>query len=379
MALVTCAGSSAGTSSLSAPTIDIGNRFGDIPSNIILTGKQAVRRNFEDTAFEAYQTDLQTVTVRVRSSDYAGGLTKGTVVYIGGATGNRPYVLKADADSEATSSKTFGILAEDIAANGDGLCAIEGVLTGLDLRTSNGWADGDSLWLSSTAGTFQKTVPAEPAHSVFIGTITRAHPDLGTIVIQIQNGYELNELHGVSIGATPADGDVLTYENSSGLWKNKPPVLGSEMLASFYANSELSDGTETDVMVHTVAAGKMATNGDVLRGEYSGSVLIVGDSNPGAAVGLQFAGTNFSDITGDVLDDGDWNLRFTIVRVSSTSARISVVTTYVGANGLETKASYDSRTTGIDWTGTEDVALYLSANEFTTITASMGYIEYVPA
>lgn len=378
MALVTCAGTSAGTSTVSEPTIDIANRFGDIPSNIILTSKQAVRRNWEDTGFEAYSTDLQTIIVRVRSSDYAGGLTKGTVVYIGGATGNRPYVLKADADLESTSSKTFGILAEDIAANGDGLCAVEGVLTGLDLRTSNGWADGDSLWLSTTAGEFTKTVPAEPAHSVFIGTITRAHPDLGTIVIQIQNGFELTELHGVLI-TDPEDGDVLTYETSSTLWKNKPPSVGSEMLASFYADHAVSDATETDVMPHTVASGKMATNGDVLRGEYSGSVLIIGDSNPGAALGIQFAGATFSDISGDVLDDGDWNIRFTIVRVSSTSARISVVATYVGSGGLETKTSYDSRTTGIDWTGTEEVALYLSANEFTTITASMGYIEYVPA
>lgn len=378
MALVTCAGTSAGTSTVSAPTIDIANRFGDIPSNIILTGKQAVRRNFEDTAFEAYATDLQTITVRVRSSDYAGGLTKGTVVYIGGATGNRPYVLKADADLELGSSKTLGILAEDIGANEDGLCAIEGVLVGLDLRTSNGWADGDSLWLSQTAGAFTKTPPAEPAHTVFLGTVTRAHPDLGTVVIQIQNGFELDELHGVLI-TTPANGNVLTYETSSGLWKNKPVPVASEMLASFYADASVNDGTEDDVMVHTVAAGKMATNGDVLRGEYSGSVTIIGDTNPGAAVGIQFAGASFSDITGDILDDGDWNIRFTIVRVSSTSARISVVTSYVGAAGNAIKTSYDSRTTGIDWTGTEDIALYLYANSFTTITASMGYIEYVPA
>lgn len=212
--------------------------FGDIQSCLDLLARESVRRNHADDGFEAYDTGYLGVTVRVRSSDYPSGLTKGTVVYIGGALGNRPYVLKADASTEATSSKTFGILAEDIAANGDGQCAIAGVLHNLSLPTTT-YTGGDPLWLSETAGEFQITSPpAEPAHAVFIGWVARAHPTDGHLVMHIQNGYELDELHGVVIGSTPSDGDVLTYESSTGLWKNKPVSAGG-----------ISDGDKGDITV----------------------------------------------------------------------------------------------------------------------------------
>lgn len=58
------------------------------------------------------------------------------------------------------------------------------------------------------------TPPAEPAHSVFIGTVARAHPTLGRIILAIQNGYELDELHGVKI-TTPTDSQLLRYNGTN--------------------------------------------------------------------------------------------------------------------------------------------------------------------
>ena len=42
-------------------------------------------------------------------------LYKGTIVYISGSTGNRPNFVKAQANSEATSAGTFGVVKADIA------------------------------------------------------------------------------------------------------------------------------------------------------------------------------------------------------------------------------------------------------------------------
>lgn len=375
MALVTMAGVSAGTSTVSGTT-DNASRFGDIPSNIYIGSKQAVRRNYADTGFEAYQTDLQTIVVRVRSSDYAGGLTKGTVVYIGGATGNRPYVLKADADLESTSSKTFGILAENIAANGDGLCAVEGVLTGLDLRTSNGWADGDQLWLSQTAGEFTKTVPAEPAHAVFIGTITRAHPELGTIVVQIQNGYELNEIHGVLLDNPPANGDVLTYETSSGLWKNKPASGGGgiEVLSISTTDTAVTNAT-TDTHSYTIGAGKLDTNGDTIRATWAGQTTFSGADT--LTIGLRFADTALGGVVLDSTTAADWEVIATITRTSATAAKVRVV---FNAGLNQSEVSYTNQTTGIDWTGTEAIALRIvSSGATATGTTRMSTVEFLPA
>ena len=86
---------------------------------------------------------------------------------------------------------------------------------------TNSFADGDALWLDTTPGSMvANTPPAEPNHAVFIGYVARAHPTQGRIVLAIQNGYELNELHGVLV-SSEANNDLVVYESSSNLWKNK--------------------------------------------------------------------------------------------------------------------------------------------------------------
>lgn len=139
------------------------------------------------------------------------------VVYISGATGNKPLISLADADTEVTSSKTYGVTATSIANNGTGDVVTAGELSGIDTSAFN---EGDLLWLSTTAGGVVTTPPAEPAHAVFIGYVVRSHPTLGVIDVSIQNGYELNELHGVQI-TTPTNNQGLFYNSSNSLWENK--------------------------------------------------------------------------------------------------------------------------------------------------------------
>ena len=149
----------------------------------------------------------ETVKIIVRNST-GSTLTKGQIVYLSGATGNRPNAVLADATDEITSSKTIGMVAADIANNSDGYVAVSGTLHDLDTTS---FTAGDSLWLSETAGAMQaNTPPAEPAHSVFIGYVARSHPTQGRVVLAIQNGYELTELHGVTI-TSPATNDFLYY------------------------------------------------------------------------------------------------------------------------------------------------------------------------
>jgi hypothetical protein len=45
------------------------------------------------------------------------------------------------------------------------------------------------------------------------------HATQGEILIKVQNGYELNELHDVNI-SSPQPGDSLIYDDVSGLWVN---------------------------------------------------------------------------------------------------------------------------------------------------------------
>ncbi len=151
-------------------------------------------------------------------------LTKGTIVYINGGQGNLPTITKAKADTDATSAQTFGWVRNDIGNNNNGYVIVAGKLS--DLNT-NGLGTGTQLYLSgTTSGAYTTTKPQAPIHLVYVGVVVRDHPTQGVIEVKIQNGYEVDELHDVQI-ASIANNQVLQYESSSQLWKNKSLTTAS--------------------------------------------------------------------------------------------------------------------------------------------------------
>jgi hypothetical protein len=145
-------------------------------------------------------------------------IAKGAVVYISGATGDNALIALADADTEATSSRTLGLVAAAIADGANGMVVCEGLLSGVNTGSATA---GQSVWLSSTAGGFVfNTPPAKPAHSVYLGVVIRAHSVNGEILVKVQNGYELNELHDVNAGS-PSDNNLLAFDSTSQMWTNQ--------------------------------------------------------------------------------------------------------------------------------------------------------------
>lgn len=170
-----------------------------------------------DTDNDGVVDKAETVQIIVRNSTGVT-LTKGQIVYLSGATGNRPNAILAQANSESTSSKTIGWVFADILNNSDGYIGVSGSAHNLD---TSAFTAGDALWLSPTvAGVITSTLPVQPNHAVFIGYCARSHPTQGRIVFKIQNGFELQELHNVLISSV-ANNEGLFYESSTSLWKNK--------------------------------------------------------------------------------------------------------------------------------------------------------------
>ena len=167
----------------------------------------------------------------------------GSIVYINGATGNRPTITLAQANNDANSAQTIGFTKTAIANNGFGFVIIRGELENLD---TSALTEGVQLYLSpTTAGTWTTTKPSAPQHLVYVGIVIRSHPTLGTILVSVQNGYELDELHDVAL-ASETNLDLLTYESSTDLWKNKSfATLGLAPLASpaFTGTPSLPTGT----------------------------------------------------------------------------------------------------------------------------------------
>ena len=208
-------------------------------------------------AYQTFPTLLSSdrLVTEVRNTTGAT-VTKGTVIYLSGSSGTLPTIAKAQANSEATSSSTYGVVQNDIANNANGYVVVIGNLTGIDTSAFN---SGDVLWLSPTvAGGVTTTKPSAPNNSVYIGIVTRSNNSAGTIEVKIQNGYELDELHNVAISSV-ANNEVLVYESSSTLWKNKSiaTILGYTpiSLSSLSASAPLSYNSSTGAFTISQASG----------------------------------------------------------------------------------------------------------------------------
>jgi len=146
------------------------------------------------------------------------------VCLIAGAQGQRVSVRLAQADNDANSAGTLGIVTETISANQEGFITTSGQVKKINTTGSlqgETWADGDILYLSpTTAGAITNIKPIAPAHTVIVGYVEYAHAINGKIFVKIDNGYELDELHNVLIN-TPLNNQALVYETATTLWKNK--------------------------------------------------------------------------------------------------------------------------------------------------------------
>ncbi|CAB5238224.1 Intramolecular chaperone auto-processing domain containing protein [uncultured Caudovirales phage] len=161
------------------------------------------------------------VIAQVRNTTGAT-LAKGTVVYISGATGQLPTVSKAIATGDATSAQTLGMMTADLANNSNGNVTIIGLITNID---TSAYTDGAQLYLSgTTAGAVTATKPSAPTHLVYVAVVEYAHPVNGKLFVKVQNGYELDEIHDVSI-VSPVTGQTLVYNSSTSLWSNNTVSL----------------------------------------------------------------------------------------------------------------------------------------------------------
>jgi hypothetical protein len=218
------------------------------------------------------------------------GLTKAgyEVVIVAGATGQRLSVKLAKADSDANSAGTLGIVCEDIAGNQEGFICSVGQVTKINTTGSlqgETWSDGDSLYLSgTTAGAITNIKPSAPIHEVRIGYVEYAHAVNGKIYVKVDNGYELDELHNVSINAgTLANKDILVYESATQLWKNEKQPVEIQLAASDETTA-LTTGTAKVTFRMPYAMTLTAVRASLTTAQASGSIFTVDINQSGSSV-----------------------------------------------------------------------------------------------
>ena len=161
-------------------------------------------------------------------------LTKGTAVYINGATSQNPTVTKAQANNDANSAQTLGLMSADLANNSNGYVTIIGLITNIN---TSAYTDGEQLYLSpTTAGALTATKSYAPNHLVYVAIVEHAHPTQGKLFVKVQNGYELDELHNVS-AQSPSNGQTIIYNATTSLWEKGNLTSGTGISVSNGAGS----------------------------------------------------------------------------------------------------------------------------------------------
>jgi hypothetical protein len=249
-------------------TLDLGLKGGNVTLQI---GQEEVIRVVNKTSANLLQSDYKVVRIRTASE--------------GGSQGQRLAVLLAQANNQANHSGILGLVTENITNNQEGFITTFGYVRGIDTTgslQSETWADGDALWLSETvAGGISNIEPAN--HPVQLGWVTYAHAVNGKIFVKVQEGVdELAELHDVTI-ATPLNNDVLTYESSSSLWKNKRLPVEIQLAASDETTA-LTAGTAKVTFRMPYAMTVTAVRASLTTAQASGSIFTVDINESGASI-----------------------------------------------------------------------------------------------
>jgi hypothetical protein len=221
-------------------------------------------------------------------------ITKGQVVYVTGADGTNALIGLSSASTESGSSKTLGIAANTMTNNAFGYVIENGQLSNIDTSAATA---GSSVWLGDTPGSYVfNAPPAEPSHSVYLGVVTKANVSTGEILVKVQNGYELNELHDVFVGGV-STALPLVYSSASSGW------IAQELTSVGIADNAI---VAAKIAAASVGTSKIdsgsSTSGQVLTANGSGGASFASLASSPMAITYNTVSTTFTGCTLDAID-----------------------------------------------------------------------------
>lgn len=358
----------------------------DLPNNqyraLVLANVPSATNVFATMADLASAASSSTSILK-HTVKYGEAIAIGQAVYVSSADGTNMIVSKADNSTEGTSSKTMGLAVVSGAANFQGEVITEGLLAGLN---TIGATIGDPVWLGSAGNLLYGLAnkPVAPIHMVFIGIVTRVNANNGEIFVKVQNGYELHELHDVSL-PTYINNGVLYRDTATNLWKHdtiqtllgqasttQNGYLSSADFITFSNKMNALTGGITDQVTKWTGAG---TIGNSIITD-TGTLVGVGITSPSAKLHINNTTTSNSILVED--DTNPDGTPFIVDNAGNvgignlTPGGIGkLVVTGTGASGL--LLDYDTASTT---SSTRLVMRSSTANKDTTIFNAAGGIRF---
>lgn len=264
--------------------------------HLLQTGTYKIGDGTTQLSALSFLGGTSTFTSTLKHTVKAGqAINKGQAVYVSSADGTNMVVSKASNVSEATSSKTMGLLETTLSTNGQGYVITEGLLAGLN---TNSATIGDPVWLGVNGDLIYGLInkPYAPANLVFIGIVTRVNTNNGEIFVKPQNGFELKEIHDVDlISNAPKNNDVLTYDSASSLWKNKQSSLDIMYLDT------IDSATLTGTTAQTIMSSYSFNANDYLVGDVIQFYLRGRKIGTAGATTLRIYYNTANNLTGAIL------------------------------------------------------------------------------
>jgi hypothetical protein len=244
-------------------------------------------------------------------------IPNGTAVFASGVTAGsgRITVEPYTADGSVREVRFLGLATENISTGVNGIVTHFGYVRGLDTRGDvvssiavgdETWAVGDILYAHPTVA--GKLTNVKPEHAITVAIIITRHQSVGVLFVRPSSGGHLEDIHDILINTgSLTNGQVLSYNSTSGLWVNTNQINTSSFAVTSSANTFYGDQTITGSLAIKDSETNFLIEGNGFSQTYltsNGAIVL----NPGYG-GVEMVGSyrtfNATDITADGFVSGE--------------------------------------------------------------------------
>lgn len=211
-------------------------------------------------------------------------ITEGQVVMFTGTVGASGALTGAPATglTAATASYVMGIATHTLATNDWGYITNFGLVRNID---TNAWPAGTILYYDPTVtGGLTDTIPAAPNAKVQVCAVIYQSSSVGSLFVRPSFGGILGQYEGDVQVTTPANGDLLIRNETSGKWVNAPLTAGTGVSIGNAAGAVTVTNTAPDQVVSLTGAGIT-----VVTGTYPNFTITSSADPAGTAVAMAIA------------------------------------------------------------------------------------------
>ena len=189
------------------------------------------------------------------------------IIYQTGVVGASGVITFAPTVAGLTNPNLIlGCATEPIANNGFGRITVYGTVHNI---TTNGsaygetWADGDVIWYNPVTGNPTNVKPTAPNMKVQLGIITHAGSGgSGSFQVLLKTGSELGGTDSNVNITSPTGGNLLSYDQTAGYWKNINLTDGTGISVTEATNGAITvTNTAPDQTVSISAGTGISTSG----------------------------------------------------------------------------------------------------------------------